>query len=93
METEAAEEWTSDLAVAELRYILCREIDWQESCDRVNKLLASGIFEVEDTLTLINEASRMKWERTISLADRFTLPLAGHVGGVAVFARKEHLSK
>jgi hypothetical protein len=45
----------------------------------VDKLLASRYISVEDTHPLINEASKYKCERTISLADCFCL----------AFARKE----
>ena len=89
LESDVVEAWTSELAIAELRYVLCRRLGWRESNERVNKLLASGYFKVEDTLTLINEASMMKCTRAISLPDCFTIALAQKIEGTAVFARKE----
>ena len=89
LQSNSVEAWTTELAITELRYILCRKFGWQKSCERVNKLLASGYIKVEDTLPLINEASRTKCQRAISLPDCFTLALAQEINGNALFARKE----
>ena len=89
LESDMVEAWTTELAIAELKYVLCRKLGWQESNERVNKLLASGYVKTEDTLTLINEASKTKCKRAISLPDCFTLALAQKIGGNALFARKE----
>ena len=89
LEMDLAEAWTTELAIAELRYILCRKLGWRESNQRVNKLLASGYIRVEDTLALTTEASKIKCGRAISLPDCFTLALAQKIAGRALFARKE----
>ena len=89
LESDVVEAWTSEIAIAELRYVLCRKLGWRESNERVNKLLASGYLKVEDTLTLINEASKTKCTRAISLPDCFTIALAQKIEGNALFARKE----
>jgi predicted nucleic acid-binding protein len=80
---------TTELAITELRYVLCRKLGWQQSKERVNKLLASGYFKVEDTSQLINEAAKIKCQRTISLPDCFILALAHKIAGSALFARQE----
>jgi predicted nucleic acid-binding protein len=89
LQSDLIEAWTTELAVAELRYILCRKVGWHESSERVNKLLASGYIRVGETLTLIDEASKIKCRRAISLPDCFTLALAHEITGKALFARKE----
>jgi predicted nucleic acid-binding protein len=89
LESDLVEAWTTELAVAELRYVLCRKLGWHESTERVNKLLASGYIKVEDTLKLINQASKTKCRRAISLPDCFTIALAHQIAGNALFARKE----
>ena len=89
LETELIEAWTTELAIAELKYVLCRKLGWHESNERVKKLLASGYFKIEDTLTLTDEAAKIKCKRAISLPDCFTLALAHKISGYAVFARKE----
>jgi len=89
LKSDLVEAWTTELAIAELRYILCRKLGWRESSEKVNKLLASGYIKVEDTLKLINEASKIKCRRAISLPDCFTLALTHEITGNALFARKE----
>jgi len=89
LEIDAVEAYITELAVAELRYVLCRKFGWRESSERVDSLLASGYLKVEDTFPLINEAAKTKCKRAISLPDCFNLALASKIGGKAVFARKE----
>jgi len=89
LKSDLVEAWTTELAIAELRYILCRKLGWRESSEKVNKLLASGYVKVEDTLKLINEAAQIKCRRAISLPDCFILALAQEITGNALFARKE----
>jgi predicted nucleic acid-binding protein len=88
LESDLVEAWTTELAVAELKYVLCRKLGWHESSERVSKLLASGYVKIEET-SLINEASKTKCKRVISLPDCFTLSLAQKISGSALFARKE----
>jgi predicted nucleic acid-binding protein len=78
------EAWTTELALTELRYILCRKLGWSESSKRVNKLLASGYFKVEDTMKLVNEASKLKCCRAVSLPDCFTVALAQEINSSAI---------
>ncbi len=33
---------TTEMAITEVKYILCRKFGWEESCKRVEKLLSSG---------------------------------------------------
>jgi predicted nucleic acid-binding protein len=89
LKNDLVEAWTTELALTELRYILCRKPGWTESCNRVNKLLESGYLKVEDTLKLLNEAAKLKCCRAISLPDCFTIVLAQEIKGNALFARKE----
>ena len=89
LETDMVEAYTTELAITELRYVLCRKFGWQQSKERVNKLLTSGYFTVEDTSQLINEAAKIKCQRDISLPDCFILALAHKIGGNALFARQE----
>jgi predicted nucleic acid-binding protein len=89
LETNMIEAYTTELAITELRYVLCRKFGWQQSKERVNKLLASGYFTVKDTSQLINEAAKIKCQRAISLPDCFILALANKIAGNALFARQE----
>jgi predicted nucleic acid-binding protein len=89
LETDMIEAYTTELAITELRYVLCRKLGWQQSKERVNKLLASGYFTVENTSQLLNEAAEIKCQRAISLPDCFILALAHKISGNALFARQE----
>ena len=89
LENDSVDAWTTELALTELRYILCRKFGWSESSKRVNTLLASGYFRVEATTKLISEAARLKCCRAVSLPDCFTIALAQEISGNALFARKE----
>ena len=89
LEDDLVEAWTTELALTELRYILCRKLGWPESSKRVDKLLESGYFKIEDTMKLMNEAAKLKCCRAISLPDCFTISLAKEISGNALFARKE----
>ena len=89
LKTDTVEAYTTELAITELRYILCRKVGWQQSEERVNKLLSSGYFTVKDTSQLINEAAKFKCQRAISLPDCFILALANKIAGNALFAHKE----
>ena len=89
LEKEVVEAYTSELGIAELRYVLCRRLGWTESENRVDKLLASGYVRVEGMSLLIKEASKYKCERAISLADCFCLALARKNSCKSLFARRE----
>lgn len=41
--------YTTELAIIETKYILCRRLGWNEANSRVNKLLNSGYLTVEET--------------------------------------------
>jgi predicted nucleic acid-binding protein len=86
---DSVQAWATELAITELRYILCRKLEWRQSAERTNKLLASGYLKVEETPKLINEAAKIKCGRAISLPDCFALALAQEIGGSALFARNE----
>ena len=89
LENDSVEAWTTEVAVTELRYALCRKLGWHQSNERASNLLASGYIKVEDTFKLINQASKTKCKRAISLPDCFIIALARQIAGSALFARKE----
>ena len=47
LETEIVDAYTTELAIAELRYILCRKLGWQQSEEGVNKLLHQDILRLK----------------------------------------------
>jgi len=86
----SVEAFTTELHITELRYILCRRVGFEKSGERVGKLLASGYISVGEISSLIAEASKIKCERAISLADCFCLALAKVNFCIAVFAKREN---
>jgi len=86
---ETIETITHELAIAELRYILCRNMGKEKAKARVEKLLASGYLMVEDISELIETAADYKCERAISLPDCFTLSLGKEGSLPVLFAGRE----
>lgn len=86
---EAIETITHELAIAELRYILCRNVGKEKAKARVEKLLASGYLLVEDISELIETAADYKCDRAISLPDCFTLSLGKEGPLPVLFAWRE----
>jgi len=89
LKSEVVEAYVTELAVAELRYVVCREHGWAVSKERVDRLLESGYLHVEGSSVLVEEAARLKCKRALSLADCFCLALARRYGCRALFADKE----
>jgi predicted nucleic acid-binding protein len=89
LKNERIKAYTTELHIAELRYILCRRLGPTESNGRVNNLLTSCYVGVERISHLCMEASKYKCERAISLADCFCLALAKRYTYTATFARRE----
>ncbi len=80
---------TTEIAIAEVKYVLCRKLGWEESYKRIEKLLNSGYINVYDTSELVDFAAKYKCERSIALADCFILALAKKLGCKALFSRRE----
>jgi predicted nucleic acid-binding protein len=80
---------TTEIAEAELRYILCRRVGKDQAEERVAKLQASGYLTIDSISGLIKIASSYKCERAISLLDCFCLAQAKSLGCPAVFSSRE----
>ena len=80
---------TSELNIAELRYILCRKVGRAKSTEIVTDLLSSGYLQVLPISGLIEDASRLKCEGPLSLVDCFTIALGEKLKLAVAFARRE----
>jgi predicted nucleic acid-binding protein len=80
---------THELAIVELRYILCRRLGKEVAWAKVEKVLGSGYIVVEDASGLMEAAASLKCERRVSLPDCFTLALADRMKIKALFASRE----
>jgi predicted nucleic acid-binding protein len=89
LKSGVVEAFVSEVAVVELMYVVCRKHGLAVSKKRVDDVLQSGYFHVEDSSFLIEDAARLKCERALSLADCFCLALARRFACRALFARRE----
>jgi predicted nucleic acid-binding protein len=89
LKSGVVEAFVSEVAVAELMYVICRKHGWAVSKKRVDDMLKSGYFHVEDFSFLVEDAARLKCERALSLADCFCLALASRSKCRALFVRRE----
>ncbi|MCW4049898.1 MAG: hypothetical protein NWE89_09205 [Candidatus Bathyarchaeota archaeon] len=80
---------THELAIVELRYVLCRRLGKDVAWAKVGNLLGSGYIIVEDASGLMDAAASVKCERRVSLPDCFTLALADRMRITALFASRE----
>ncbi|MFQ5871675.1 MAG: PIN domain-containing protein [Candidatus Geothermarchaeales archaeon] len=80
---------THEMAMTELRYILCRNLGRDEAKERVEKLLASGYVTVEQTSELVEAAADYKCERAIALPDSFSIALGKLSNTQVLFAKRE----
>lgn len=80
---------TTELNIAELRYILCRRVGRRSSSEIIGKLVRSGYFRVFPVSELVEYASEIKCERALSLVDCFTIALGEKLDVNVAFARHE----
>jgi len=80
---------TTEVNIAEVRYVLCRRVGEEESKRRVDALISSGYITLHEISRLVDYASQYKCRRSLSLVDCFTLALAKKMDAPVVFARKE----
>ncbi len=81
--------YTHELALTEMLYILCRKAGWATALEKKSQLAKSGLIHVIPTETLMEEAAKLKCERTLSLADCFTIALAKIFRCKALFVKPE----
>lgn len=81
--------YTSELALVEMTYILCRKIGWELANRKAKLLLTSGVVKVVSVSEIADEIVRIKCERALSLADCCTLALARIYNCKALFVRME----
>lgn len=79
----------TELNLVELHYVLCRKVGFEDASQKVSALVESGCIQVVETGRVSQRAARLKCERSISLADCFTIALGEEMGIPALFARRE----
>lgn len=80
---------TTELNIAELSYMICRKAGWERSAHVVRQLRDSGTVAVIPITGLLDRASRMKCERSISLPDCFVISLGESTTTPILFVKHE----
>nr|MDO8045391.1 PIN domain-containing protein [Candidatus Baldrarchaeota archaeon] len=79
--------YTTELAISETFYIICRKLGVKKAENKINNLLESGFIDVISISPI--EAGKIKCVRSISLADCYIIALAKILNATSVFAIKE----
>lgn len=80
---------TTELNIAELRYIICRKAGWGKSEEIADKLLRSGYIKAIWSDEISKRAAALKCKRALSLVDCFTIAAGEVLGAKVMFARRE----
>jgi len=80
---------TTDLAIIETEYILCRKIGRQRAFEKVDNLLDSNFINVHSLENFLRDISILKCNNPIALPDCATIALAAKYKIPALFAKKE----
>lgn len=79
----------TELALCELTYILCRQLDWTFAGEKTQSLLRSAVVRPIRTSMVWGEAASIKCHVPISLPDCFTIAASRMLNGLPMFARRE----
>ncbi len=80
---------TTNLAIIEAEYILCRKIGKEEAFKKVDNLIDSNFFNIQPIENFIRDISTLKCNNPIALPDCATIVLATNNKIPALFANKE----
>ena len=87
--TYSAEVYTSEVNLAEAEYVLCRKLGSAGSKSKVDNLRKSNYVNVADTEQVSRLAAQIKCERSLSLADCYSIAVAKANASKALFAFRE----
>ena len=80
---------TTNLAIIETEYILCRKIGKEEAFEKVDNLIDSNFINIQSLENFIRDISILKCNNPIALPDCATIALATRNKIPALFAKKE----
>jgi predicted nucleic acid-binding protein len=81
--------FSSMIALTEMLYIICRKFGWPAALEKKQYLLESKMVNIIESSELVEDAARFKCNRSLALADCYTLAIAKKNSCKAVFARRE----
>lgn len=80
---------TTNLAIIETQYILCRKIGRERAFEKVDNLIDSNFIEIQTLEQILKDISILKCNNPIALPDCVTIALAEKNNIPALFAKKE----
>jgi predicted nucleic acid-binding protein len=83
------EGYCSEMTILETFYVLCRKSNLKTANEKVDALIESNVLHIVPIKKLLKEASKLKCQRSIAIADCLTIALAKRFKGKAIFYRKE----
>jgi predicted nucleic acid-binding protein len=90
IESEALRPFVTEITLAEARYVVCRKLGEIEANSRMKDFRESNFLTIEPlTPALSDYAAQYKCDRSLSLADSFTIALGKSKAIPVLFARKE----
>jgi predicted nucleic acid-binding protein len=86
---ESVNGYASEIALVELKYVLCRKTGWKKAKEVTDNLIDSGYIIVKDLTPILDLIARYKCERKISLGDCSTIALSKYLSTPALFSKRE----
>ncbi|MGV9199201.1 MAG: PIN domain-containing protein [Promethearchaeia archaeon] len=86
---ECWDAYCSEMAILETQYVICRKTSFEIAKKKISALLASNVIQIVAIQELLENASQLKCERSIAIADCLTIALAKKLRSKAIFYRRE----
>ncbi len=80
---------STEIALCELSYILCRNSTWKQAWNKTQSLIQSSAVAILPSQSLWIEAAQIKCSVPIALPDCFSIAAARIINGKVIFARRE----
>lgn len=81
--------YTSEVNLAEAEYVLCRRLGYEAAKAKMDKLRKSNFLLIADTEQTSRIAARIKCQRSLSLADCYSIATSKATESKALFAFRE----
>ncbi|MFO8020632.1 MAG: PIN domain-containing protein [Promethearchaeia archaeon] len=86
---ESWDAYCSEMAILETQYILCRKKSFEIASKKISALVESNVIQIVPIKDLLENASKLKCERSIAIADCLTIALAEKLNSKAIFYQQE----
>jgi predicted nucleic acid-binding protein len=79
----------SEISLSETIYVLCRRLGYERSVSAVKGLIDTGYFGIEQSSNIYGLAGRYICERSLPIADCYSLALGNYLRLPVLFSRRE----